>query len=117
MANKIKDMDELNHNNLELEKRVLFMASCLKAGLTSDNHILDAYKWASQNNYIRNDKYDDLAKKISMKFQTNYHNDWRIKIFNHGHSCALVSERKKIIFDYNGLRNRAKKMFSIKDIN
>ena len=111
----IKKIEEL-HKILTLEKQILFMASCLKGGLTSDNHILDAYEWALQNNYYGNDKYDDLAKKISKKFKANYHNDWRISIFKKQHSCAIVSGRK-IIFDYNGLRNRAKKIFSIKDIN
>ena len=49
MSNEIKDMEIPSQNDLKLEKLVLFMASCLKAGLTSDNHILDAYEWAPQN--------------------------------------------------------------------
>ena len=94
------------------------MACCLKSGLTSDEQILQAYEWALINNYINNNKYsiNDLVDKISKKFQTNYHNDWRISIYNHRHSYAIISEGK-IIFDYNGLRNRAKNIFSIKDIN
>ena len=57
-------MEIPNQNDLDLEKFIRFMASCLKAGISSDNHILDVYEWALQNNYIRNDKYDELAKKF-----------------------------------------------------
>ena len=99
----------------QFENFILFMACCLKSGLTSDEEILQAYEWALISNYINNDKYsiNDLVDKISKKFQTNYHNDWKISIYNHRHSCAIISERK-IIFDYNGLRNLAKKFLVLK---
>ncbi len=91
------------------------MASCLKAGLISDNQILKAYEWAIQNNNFRNDKYDELAKSISAQFQTKCHNDWRIRISIKRHTCTIIS--KKPIFDHNQLRDRAKKIFSIGDKN
>ena len=113
IANEIK---EPSHNKLDLEKRISFLASCLKAGLTSDNHILDAYKWASQNKHIRNDKYDKLARKISKQFQSNYNKNWKIRRYKGRYSC-VIDLNGKVIFNYHRLRNRAIKIFNIKDIN
>ena len=116
LNNIADDMKGPSHNKLDLEKRISFLASCLKAGLTSDNHILDAYEWASQNKHIRKDKYDELAKKISKQFQANYHNKWRIRRYKGRYPCDIVL-KEKVIFDYHRLRNRAIKIFNIKDIS
>ena len=55
--NKFVEADK----NLTFEKQILFMASCLKGGLTSDEHISNAYDWAIRNKYFGTDKYDELA--------------------------------------------------------
>ena len=108
---EIKDIKVQNDKNLSLEKQILFLASCLKGGLTSDKQILNAYEWALENNYIRNDKYDDLAQKISKQFKTDYHDDWKIRKIKNQHSCDIISKRK-IIFNYDKLRNDANKIFN-----
>ena len=108
--NKFVEADK----SLTLEKQILFMASCLKGGLTSDEYILNAYDWAIRNKYFGTDKYDDLAKKISTQFKTNYQNDWKIRRSEKRQSCVIVSNQK-IILDYNGLKNRAKKIFGFED--
>ena len=100
-----------NGKNLSLEKQILFLASCLKGGLDPDKQILNAYEWALKNNYIRNDKYDDLAKEISKQFKTEYHDDWKIRRSIKQHTCNIISNIK-IIFNYNELRNRANKIFN-----
>lgn len=66
-----------------MKEGCLFMACCVKGGLGTKAHILDAYYWALAHEYIRSDCYvnmgsDALAKKISEHYGTYYHPDFEV---------------------------------------
>ena len=91
-------------------KGSLFMACCVKGGLTSEKQILNAKEWALKNKDIRNDNeltipINDLVKKISEQFKTIYHNDWKIKGPSKEGNYMVIDSERKIIFDSNGFRN------------
>ena len=73
-----------NRESLNLKKKNLFIACCLKGGLTSNKQILSAYEWALKNKYIEKDykiniSKKELAKNISKQFNSTYHSEWKIE--------------------------------------
>ena len=89
--------------NLGLIQGSNFMASCIKGGLTTEEKIREAHKWALKNNYIRKDNYvkniSDFAKKISEKFKTIYHSDWKIVGANDKKHFLVKDSTGKEIFN------------------
>ena len=85
----------------------LFMAACVIGGLGSDKEIMLARKWSVQNKYIRDsDTYVNmdarvLAQKISKKFKTNYHANWKFK--KGSRHWWVVNEKGVEIFNSAGL--------------
>ena len=96
------------------------MACCVKGGLTSNQQIFDAFSWAKKNKYYREDifridfikinrgnvidiPYDELAKKISEKFKTKYHSDWKITSSKEGYAF-VVNSKLKVIFHPLGIK-------------
>jgi len=70
---------------------------------------LNAYEWAIKNNYIDEKNviisYKDFAQKVSQRFQTPFHSDWKVKgPSKQGYYMIIDSKRKKI-FDYVSIRN------------
>ena len=88
--------------DLGLEKERFFIACCVIGGLTRDKQIINAYKWAKDNNLLINDEkpYKEFAKKISAQFKTQYHDDWKIKEPAKG--IFLVENSKEAIFNSAG---------------
>ena len=99
--------DNVDNTEEQLKKRTLFIAYCLKGGLTSDEQILNAYNWALKNKYLRNDKYKvkELSKNISNQFKSTFHKDWKIIIHKKG-SSYIIKENKFIV-KADELRRRA----------
>ena len=107
------DQENVNtkDNSFEnIEKGSLFMALCVKGGLTSNEQILNAYEWALKNNYIINQNkvnmsWNDFAQKISEKFKSIYHFDWKIRnSFKEGH-YNVIDSKFNIIYDSTGFKN------------
>ena len=109
--NKKKIDEEIKYQKCSsLAKGSLFIACCVKGGLTSDAQFLKACKWALESNYIKNEYHinissNDFTKKVSKEFQTTYHDDWKIKESNRQGHYFVIDSRKKIIFDSAGFRN------------
>jgi len=89
-----------------------FIACCIKGGLNNTQQILDAYAWALSKNYIKKDNYvnihyEDFAKKVSEKFKTIFHNDWKIRPSKtkQGHFWIIDAKHIKIFFDSAFPRN------------
>ena len=91
------------------------MSICVMSGLTSDKQIKKVHEWALENKYITNDNKlkipnNELIKKISAKFQTNYHNDYKIIESKNGHFYVENSKGKEIFnsdgFGFRGYRKR-----------
>jgi len=79
-----------------------FIVCCIKGGLNTTQQILDAYTWALNNNYIEkynyvNIHYEDFSKKISEKFRTIFHSNWKIK--SKKEHFLIIDSKYKIIFD------------------
>ena len=99
------------HKDLGLNKGGYFMACCVIGGLVSDTQILNAHEWALKSNYITNDNfvnipYKDFARKISEKYQTEYHSDWKIKGLVYSKIYWVVDSTGKEIFNSAGLGTR-----------
>jgi hypothetical protein len=92
---------------LDLQKERFFLACCAIGGLNSNKQIFDAYKWAKSNNYLINDKksYKEFAKRISEKFQTNYHSDWKIKEKPENGIFWVEDSKEKGVFNPSGFEN------------
>ena len=104
-----------SHEVLNFKKGSLFMSICVMSGLTSDKQIKKVHEWALENKYITNDNKlkipnNELIKKISAKFQTNYHNDYKIIESKNGHFYVENLEGKEIFnsdgFGFRGYRKR-----------
>ena len=104
-----------SHEVLNFKKGSLFMSICVMAGLTSDKQIKKAHEWALENKYITNDNKlnipnNELIKKISAKFQTKAHNNYKIIEYKNGHFYVENSEGKEIFnsdgFGFRGYRKR-----------
>ena len=118
MSEEVKNIftnDQENENTEDnsfenIEKGSLFMALCVKGGLTSNEQILNAYEWALKNNYIINQNkvnmsWNDFAQKISEKFKSIYHFDWKIRnSFKEGH-YNVIDSKFNIIYDSTGFKN------------
>ena len=93
----------------DLEKVSLFMACCIKGGVTPAE-FSDACIWALENNYIKNENHlnipiNDFAQKIAKQFETTYHDDWKIREANKQGQYLVIDSNRKIIFNYDGFKN------------
>ena len=106
-----KQSYDINISDEVLKKQILFIACCLKGGLIYDEEILNAYDWALENNYLKKDNYNinELAKKISIQFNSTFHDDWKIsrpKKGEKGVFSSITKEGEEIVKPQE-LRNRA----------
>ena len=79
-----------------------FLSACVVGGLGTVSKFVDARNWALKNgkirkdNYVNMDKYT-LAKQISKRYNTVFHDKWRIV---HGRNhFYVVNERNVEVFN------------------
>ena len=86
------------------------MSACVKGGLCTTDQITKAYYWALNAGKIRDDCLlyvagSELARQISEKYKTTFHNDYNI-IGNNGDYSThywLIDNSGKEIFNSAGL--------------
>lgn len=86
----------------------LFLALCVKGGCTNQEQCVKAFNWAVSNDFVRgHDAYvnigrDELAQKISNRFNLPYHSDYSVVKCTKRQHFYLMQNGKEI-FNSAGL--------------
>ena len=100
----VKDISCQN-NIPNMAEGCFFMACCVIGGLGNDQQIGMAYSWALKKGYIRSDTFVnidsiELAKLISNKFGSYFHEGWRVTGIGCNHYWAVDSNGREVFNAY-----------------